>query len=64
MSVSVTEAQNNALVRKAIEFAEKHATSDEEFAQLLRATYFTSHPGMRLQLPVLNRRPRAVRRVR
>src|SRR5262245_50535122 len=49
----ISDEQNNELVRKAIEQAEAAASSDAEFAQILRAVYLQSHPVMSRQLPVL-----------
>lgn len=55
MSVRLTDAQNRALVKKAIAYAEAQASSDADFVQILRATYFTQHPEIRRQLPVAAR---------
>lgn len=52
----ISDAQNNELVRKAIEQAEAAATTDAEFAQILRAVYLQSHPVMSRQLPVIRMR--------
>jgi secreted trypsin-like serine protease len=60
MAISVTESQNNALVRKAIGEAQAHATSDAEFVRILRASYFASHPLIRRQLPLVRRNARAI----
>lgn len=49
----ISDEQNNELVRKAIEQAEAAATTDAEFAQILRTVYLQSHPVMSRQLPVI-----------
>jgi secreted trypsin-like serine protease len=52
----ISDEQNNELVRKAIEQAEAAATTDAEFAQILRAVYLQSHPVMSRELPVIRTR--------
>jgi secreted trypsin-like serine protease len=50
MPPRVTEAQDAALVRRALAAAQAGASSDEEFVRLLRAAYFTTHPVIKTQL--------------
>lgn len=57
----LTDAQNTALVKRAIAYAESLATNDADFVQLLRATYFSQHPAMRRQLRVLEDGTRVAR---
>ncbi|MCC6318068.1 MAG: trypsin-like serine protease [Gemmatimonadaceae bacterium] len=54
----LSDEQNNELVRAAIAEAESAATSDAEFAQILRAVYLRSHPVMSRALPVMRVRSR------
>jgi len=59
----LTDAQNRALVKKAIAYAEEQATTDSDFVKILRATYLTQLPRER-GLPVLRGSEPGVRRVR
>jgi endonuclease G, mitochondrial len=50
MATRLTDAQNRALAKKAIAFAERNATDDADFLRLLRAKYFTDHPEISKEL--------------
>lgn len=44
--MSLTDAQNRALVKKAIAAAESQAKDDAEFARLLQASFVSAHPDI------------------
>jgi secreted trypsin-like serine protease len=49
----VSDAQNRELVEKALAYAKAQASNPSDFVQILRATYFASHPTLSRQLRVL-----------
>ncbi len=55
MPPRLTDAQNRALIKRAIAYAESQAASDADFVQILRATYFTQHPDIRRRFPQAGR---------
>jgi len=58
-----TDAQERALVKKAIAYAEAQASDDLDFVQILRATYLAEHPQLRRMLRTSSGNGRATQRV-